>query len=79
MLCQFLLYRKVIQLHIYIFFLIFFSIMVYHRVSNIVPGLHSRTLLLFLSAAMACGSSQVRGGTPATGVTQDIAVAMPDP
>ena len=34
-----LLYSKVIQLHthMYIFFFIFFSIMVYHRILNIVP------------------------------------------
>ena len=37
MLCEFLLYSKVIQLYIYIFFFIFFSIMVFHRILNIVP------------------------------------------
>ena len=37
LLCLFLLYRKVIQLYIPIFFLIFFSIMIYHRMLNIVP------------------------------------------
>ena len=37
MLCYLLLYRKVIQLYIYIHsFLIFFSIMVYHRILSIV-------------------------------------------
>ena len=38
MLCKFLVYSKVIQyLSIYLFFLIFFSIMVYYRILNIVP------------------------------------------
>ena len=39
MLCQFLLYSKVMQLYIYIyiFFFIFFSIMVYHRILKRVP------------------------------------------
>ena len=37
MLCQLLLYSKVIQSYIYIFFYkIFFSIMVYHKILNIV-------------------------------------------
>ena len=37
MLCEFLLYSKVISvIHMFIFFLIFFSIMVYHRILNIV-------------------------------------------
>ena len=35
-LCQFLQYNKVIQLCMPIFFLIFFSIMVYHRILNVV-------------------------------------------
>ena len=35
MLCNF--YSRVIQLHIYVFFLIVFPIMVYHRILNIVP------------------------------------------
>jgi len=33
MLCQSLLYSKVIQLSTYVHFKIFFSIMVYHRIS----------------------------------------------
>ena len=38
MLCQSLLYNKVTSYtHIYILFFIFFSIMVYHRILNIVP------------------------------------------
>ena len=37
MLCYFLVYSKVIQLWTYIFFFIFFSIMVYYRILNIVP------------------------------------------
>ena len=36
MLSEFLLYSKVVQLYIYIFF-IFVSIMVYHRILNIIP------------------------------------------
>ena len=40
--CYFLLYRKVIQL--YIFFFIFFSITVYHKILNS-SELYSRTLL----------------------------------
>ena len=37
MLCQFLLYSKVIVLYIYIFFFLFFSMMVYHRILNAAP------------------------------------------
>ena len=32
-------------IHVHTFFLIFFSIMVYHRILNIYPVLYSRTLL----------------------------------
>ena len=39
---MFLLYSKVIHLYIYIFFFIFFSIVVYCRIWNIVPVLFSR-------------------------------------
>ena len=35
--CSFLLYSKVTQLYIYIFFFIFFSMMVHHRILNMVP------------------------------------------
>ena len=37
MLCEFLVYSKVIQLYTYIHFLTFFSTMVYYRILNIVP------------------------------------------
>ena len=36
-LCWFLSYRKVTPLYTYTFFFIFFSLMVYHRILNIVP------------------------------------------
>ena len=37
MMCEFLLYSKVTHFYRYIFFSIFFSIMVYHKILNIVP------------------------------------------
>ena len=49
MLCYFLLYSKVIQLYIYAFFFIFFSIMVYHRILNIVPCALQQDLVVYLS------------------------------
>ena len=47
MLCQSLLYSKVVQLYIYIytFFFMFFSTVVYHRILNIVPCAVNRTVL----------------------------------
>ena len=38
MMCYFLVYGKVIQLYIYIFFIVFYSVAVYYRILNIVPG-----------------------------------------
>ena len=43
MLCRFLLHSKVSQFHIV------FSIMIYHRILNIIPWLYSRTLLFICS------------------------------
>lgn len=37
MLYSFLLYSKVIELYVYIFFFTFFSIMVYHKLLNMAP------------------------------------------
>ena len=47
MLCQFLVYSKVIQLYIYTFFFIFFSIMVYYRTLNIVPCAIQQDLVVY--------------------------------
>ena len=51
MLCEFLLYSKVIQLYIYIytFFFIFFSIMIYLRIFNIVPCAVQEDLVVYPS------------------------------
>ena len=58
MLCSFLLYSEVTQLYIYIYFFIFFSIMVYHRISNIFPwaiqGVLSRVQLFATLWTVAC-------------------------
>ena len=49
-------------IHIYTFFFIFFSIMVYHRILNIVPCVYSRALLfihfLFNSLHLLTSNSQ---------------------
>ena len=47
MLGYFLLYSRVIQLYIYIFFFLFFSIMTYHRVLDIAPcALHGTLMFI---------------------------------
>ena len=46
-LCDFLLYIKVTQLHMYIFFFIFLFIMVCHRLLNIVPCALQQELVVY--------------------------------
>ena len=48
------------QLYLCTFSFIFFSIMVYHRILNIVPVLYSRTLCLSIPYIILCIHSQIR-------------------